>query len=135
MTSAQDQQQHAPYPDAAALEDFRNQVRTWMELDNSIKDLQQQARERRTFKKQLTEKILAFMRTYNIEDLNTKHGRLCYRQQYVRAPLSQAVIRRRMESALSSEAPDRCMQITTAVFSRDRQPTAKLMRLKVSNIP
>ena len=121
----------AEFPDAASLEEFKSQVRMWMELDNSIKQLQDLIKERRTFKKQLNEKILAFMARYNIEDLNTKDGKLRYRMHYVREPLSQATIRQRMENALASQAPDACSAITTAVFNRDKQPRAYLRRTKV----
>ena len=119
-------------PTSAALEEFKNHVRLWLELDNSIRLLQQLARERRTYKKQLTEKIVTFMTRHNIDDLNTKEGRLVSKTSYVKRPLSQTTIRQRMESALTSEVPsEKCMAITSAVFSRDRAERTSLSLRKV----
>ena len=119
-------------PDGGALDEFKNQVRIWMELDNSIKQLQQLSRERRAFKKQLTDKILEFMSRYNIDDLNTKDGRLLYKMKYVRAPLPQRAIRERIESELNKEVPDKCLAITTVIFDRDKKQLPSLRRLKVT---
>lgn len=122
----------AAMPSASALEDFKNQVRIWLELDSSIKLLQQLARERRIYKRQLTDKIIAFMTHHNIEDLTTKEGRLVQRTSHVQRPLSQTTIRQRVEAALTAEIPeDRCTAITTAVFSRDRLTRNALMLRKV----
>lgn len=118
-------------PDSASLDEFKNQVRIWMELDHSIKQLQQLSRERRTFKKLLTEKILTFMARFNIDDLNTKDGRLLYKMTYVRSPLTQTTIRQRVESVLNSEVPDRCTAITSAVFNRVRTQRASLSLRKL----
>lgn len=119
-------------PDPSALEEFKNQVRIWLELDNSIKQLQQLARERRLFKKQLTDKILLFMSQHNIDDLNTRDGRLVYKTSFVKSPLTQATIRQRVEEALTTAVTgEKCMAITSAVFSRDRSERASLSLRKV----
>ena len=121
-------------PDSVALEEFKNQVKIWMELENSIKQLQQLQRERKTFKNQLTEKILGFMARYNIDDLNTKDGRLLYKMSYVKKPLTRTTIRQRVESALSNAVPDKCTAITSIVFNQDRAQKASLSlrRVKIS---
>jgi hypothetical protein len=121
-------------PDAAALDEFKNQVRLWMELDNSLRQLQQLCRERRTFKKQITEKITAFMSRYNIDDLHTKEGRLFCKTTYVKSKLTHGIIRQRIEDVLSHEYvndPEKCTAITSAVFSRDRSQRASLTLRKV----
>ena len=121
-----------PKPDGASLEEFKNQVKIWMELDNSIKQLQTLQRERKTFKKQLTDKILQFMSVHNIDDLNTKDGRLLFKTSFVKRPLTQSTIRQRVEDELNKEVPDKCTAITLAVFDRDKKQTMSLRRLKVT---
>jgi hypothetical protein len=61
-------------PDNDSLEDFKNQVRQWVEIDNNIRVLKKSIKDQNTIKKDLNEAILRFMIRYNIEDLNTKDG-------------------------------------------------------------
>lgn len=83
-------------PDNAVLEEFKQQVRMWIELDNQVQKLQQAIKERKQVKNQLTEKILRFMGRYNIEDLNTKEGKLRYRATPVKTTVSKTEIKRRL---------------------------------------
>lgn len=84
-------------PDQAVLDDFKNQVRAWIEIDNNIRKLKQAIKERNVMKKQLTDKILTFMGKYNIEDLNTKDGsRLRYKVTQVKEPLTASKIKERI---------------------------------------
>jgi len=85
----------------AVLEAFNQDVRTWLEIDGSIRSLQERIRERREAKRCLTERILAFMGRHNIEDLDTRGGRLRFQVSYVRAPLSQQAVRERIDSYCS----------------------------------
>lgn len=83
-------------PDNDVLEEFKSQVRMYNEIDNQIMKLQAAMRERKALKKQLTEKILKFMGRYNIEDLNTKDGKLRYRTSTVKVGVSKADIKQRL---------------------------------------
>ena len=60
--------------DTTSLESFKNDVRMWMELDNSIRRLQAAIKERREAKKIINARILDFMSKYKIDDLNTREG-------------------------------------------------------------
>lgn len=104
---AQQQQQHQPadmsravkqieIPDPQILEEFKNQVKAWIEIDNTVKKLQGMIRERNIAKQQLTNTILGFMSRYNIEDLNTKDGKLRYKVSQVKVPLSKTTIQSRL---------------------------------------
>ena len=85
---------HAPTPNE--LEDFKNQVRVWMEIDNSIRKMQAAIKERNQAKAILSQKVLTFMARFNIEDLNTKEGVLRYRVTHVKAPISQTTIKNKL---------------------------------------
>jgi hypothetical protein len=119
-------------PDTVELEEFKNQVRIWMELNSSIKQLQQLARERRLFKKQLTDKILEFMHKYNIDDLTTKEGRLLCKSSYVKTPLPLAIIRKRVECVLTEEVPEKALTIASSVFNRDRAQRTSLSLKRIT---
>ncbi len=91
--------QSVELPDNTILEEFKNQVRAWIEIDNQMRKLHIAMRERTTMKKSLTEKILRFMTKYNIEDLNTKDGsKLRYKVAVVKPTLTKADLKAKLES-------------------------------------
>lgn len=120
-------------PDKAVLEEFKNQVRMWIDVDNNIRKLKAAARERNVIKKQLTDKILAFMAKYNIEDLNTRDGsRLRFKVSTVKEPLTANKIKERLQENFG--------QITNAddlqkkVFATKKVEKVSLRRLKRTTI-
>lgn len=118
-------------PDNAVLEEFKNQVRLWIEIDNQISKLQQAVRERNAVKKQLTEKILRFMGKYNIEDLNTKDGsKLRYRVANVKPVVSKADIKKRLIENYGKV--QNLEQLTEILFSTQEQiQRISLRRMKL----
>ncbi len=106
-----------PLPDNNSLEEFKNQVKMWMEIDNTVKKLQNVIKERNAIKNQLTRSILAFMSRFNIEDLNTKEGKLRYKVTNVKAPLNQTVIKNRLEENFSKAR--NAEELHELVFNRD----------------
>ena len=89
-------------PTNEELEDFKNQVRIWLELDNTLRKLKAAVKERQAAKRELTDRILDFMGRYNIEDLNTRDGKLRYKVVSVKEPLTQNVIKSRIKEKIQS---------------------------------
>lgn len=118
-------------PDNAILEEFKNQVRLWMEIDSQVAKLQGAIKERKQVKKKLTEKILAFMGKFNIEDLNTKDGKLRYRVNSVKPTVTKAEIKRRLVENYGKV--DNLEKLTELIFSSNEdslQPKPSLRRMK-----
>jgi hypothetical protein len=118
-------------PGAYTLEDFKADVRTWIELDDSIKTLQSAIRERRQEKGQITKRVMEFMDRHDIEDLNTKSGRIRYKTNVVRTPISQSMIKERISSFFGGDASTAAM-LTRTLFEDGREPVERssLRRLK-----
>ena len=53
-------------------------VKTWLEIDNQIRGLQKEIRERRKLKKDLTQNLVGIMKTQDIDALNVPDGQLIY---------------------------------------------------------
>ena len=117
-------------PDEGSLESFKAHVRSWMSLDNEIKRLEAVLRERKKLKQELSEKVLDFMSNYNIEDLNTRDGRLRYRVSSVMAPLTQKMIRERVADFLSAKLGAVDGAEIDGLFGRERVDKVSLKRLK-----
>ena len=114
-------------PSVEDLEDFKNCVKIWMELDANVKKMQTLIKERNQIKKDVTKKILAFMSRFNIEDLNTKEGKLRYKVTQVKAPLSQKEIKDKLEKTYKQGIS--VDELTEKVFERQVIPKHSLKRI------
>ena len=64
-------------------------VKTWLSIDNEIRTLQKELRERRKIKKNLTQSLVGIMKSNDIEQLNIPDGELIYTKNKTKAPLSK----------------------------------------------
>ncbi len=128
-----------PRPDGALLEEFKHQVKMWMEIDNQVKKMMSLVKEKRVVQKALTEKILDFMIRFNIEDLNTKDGKLRYKVTRVKPSVKVKDIRQNLQTYFSADE-DLCNKVMQAVFPVSKGQGSEvvekpsLRRLKSVNI-
>lgn len=124
--------QNMQIPSNDELEEFKAQVRKWIDMDNTLKKLQNAVRERRDIKKQLTEKITAFMARFNIEDLSTRDGKIRFKVAQVKPPMSRKTIQQRLIEMYPRV--NSAEELTTRVFTVDeRVERATLRRVTVRN--
>lgn len=114
----------------ALLQEFKDNVKRWLELDNQLKRLAAAAKERRKKKNEINNKILEFMSKFNIEDLNTKEGIIRYKKSYVKEPLSQKTIKTKLEE-LFKDQPDIVERIDKIFTDRGKVEKLSLRRLKI----
>ena len=70
-------------------EDLVNSVKAWMKVENEMKVLSKELKERRQQKKVLTEELVEIMKTNEIDCLDVKDGNIMYTRNKVKAPLSK----------------------------------------------
>jgi hypothetical protein len=116
-------------PSDTMLTQFRTDVKNWIDTDNAIKRLAGALKERRTAKRDLTGRILRFMETYNVEDLNTREGRLRYRVSNVFSPLGQKAIKQRLQDFIVARfGEDVFKEATSTIFAREQKEKTTLCR-------
>lgn len=119
----------APQYTPEMLDAFRRDVRMWIEMDNTLRILQESIRERRKEKRLLTARILRFMQEHKIDDLNTPVGRLRFQVRRVKAPLSQQEILDRISDYYKNDVLA-CQQLRAAVFgNRSTADKASIRRI------
>ena len=64
-------------------------VKSWLTIDNEIRALQKEIKERRKLKKQLTTNLMSTMKSNDIDALNVPDGELIYNKTKSKAPLSK----------------------------------------------
>tara|TARA_Y100000591_G_C21790203_1_gene676129 strand:- start:854 stop:1348 length:495 start_codon:yes stop_codon:yes gene_type:complete len=114
----------------ALLEEFKNDVKQWLDLDNQLKRLAAASKERRKKKNDINLKILDFMHRFNIEDLNTKDGIIRYRKTFVKEPLSQKTIKTKLIEMFKDDQST--MEKVEKIFTdREKVEKTSLRRLKL----
>lgn len=91
-----------------AVEDFKNQVRMWMKIDNEvklisskIKLLDNERKQRKKMLELLSAKMLNFMSLNSIDELNTREGILKYKKSMVKATVTQKELINRLQKEFS----------------------------------
>lgn len=117
---------------ASVVNEFKNDVRTWIEVDNVIKKLQEMTKERRAFKKRLTERIVRFMNAHDIEHLDTRDGQTLHSKvSYAKTPLTQKAIREGINAYFSEDIVTGA-RVMQAVFDGNTRGTVERMSLRRS---
>lgn len=121
-----------PVPDNITLEEFREYVRKWLELDNFIKKTQESLKDKRKLRDKLSVTISAFMCKYNIEDLNTKEGRIRCKVRTVKPPITQKTVKQKITDYFAHDE-NKAQEIVKKIYET-QEPVEKvsLRRLKIS---
>ena len=112
------------------LEEFKKNVQTWMNYDNQMKRLAAASKLLKTKKKEINEKILDFMARYNIEDLNTKEGVIRYKKTFVKEPLTQKMIKDKLNELFKNNEND-LNRVNEIFNNRQKVEKTSLRRLKL----
>ena len=120
--------------DNISMDEFKQCVKKWFELDNYIKRAYDVIKEKRNEKTKLSEVIMKFMCKYNIEDLNTKEGRIRCKQTYVKAPINKNVVKQRVcDYFTHTNEENKKEELLQKIFAEtEKVEKTTLRRLKIS---
>ena len=114
------------------LEEFKKYVEKWLELDNFVKKAQDVIRQKKKARDDLSKVITVFMCKYNIEDLNTKEGRIRCKVATSKAPISQKVIKQRITDYFGVNEEQKQAIISKIYEEREEREKVTLRRLKIT---
>jgi hypothetical protein len=117
-----------PLTEQQELQNLRQIIVTWRELENEVSTLSAQIREKNKRKKAMEEMILRIMKKYNIGalDLKGSGGRLLYRKQTTKATLNPKVLTGLLATHLKSETAA-AEAIKYIVDNREAKPRESLL--------
>lgn len=115
-----------------SLEDFRAHVRKWLELDTMIKNAQTVIKEKKKIRDKLSVVIANFMCKYNIEDINTKEGRIKCKTVVSKSPVNQKVVKTKLADIFKDDEDKKNMIISKIYEERENVEKLSLRRLKIS---
>ena len=110
-------------------EDFKTNVKEWIEIDNKEKELRPQLKVLTSRKKELTDSIIKEMETNNIGDLNINTGgKLKYKVANVVAPLKKDVVINVINKEVEDE--EKASRIITQLYNKENRGMTKRATLK-----
>jgi len=121
-----------PNAENITLEEFKKYVEKWLEYDNFVKKAQEVIRQKKKSRDDLSKIIIMFMCKYNIEDLNTKEGRIRCKVATSKAPISQKVVKQRITDYFGSNESQKQDIINKIYEEREEREKVTLRRLKIT---
>lgn len=116
------------------LNDFKEQVKVWLKLDNEIsainskiKLLDNERKHRRKLLKEYSTKILKFMGNNEIDELNSKDGIIKYQKRFVKETLTHTTIKNKLMDQFSN-TPDAAEKINRVFVDRNKVEKLSLKR-------
>ena len=116
--------------DPQGLQDFKNDVKQWLAIDNELAQKNKEIKELRKIKNKVLEpKITSFMRNNNISDLNTENGKVRCNERNTKKGLNKQNIRENLLQVLNDEMQvDQAMNLI--LTNREVITTYKLSKPK-----
>lgn len=119
-------------PTPEQLEEFKKTVAAWFQVDDEERELKRRAGERRMLKGRLTAIVLSFMQRFEIEDLDTRDGKLrFFKREVSRAPNKDLQMKRIIDF-FGEEKQDVAESLKSALFQKQRVESLGIRRLKPS---
>ena len=112
------------------LDEFKNKVGSWLELDEQISSMEKKIRELKKIRnKKLEPEITTFMVKFNISDLNTNNGKLRCNARNTKKPLNKINIRENLCKVIEDiNSVDKAMELI--LNNREVVTTYKLTKPK-----
>lgn len=108
--------------------DFKEDVKTWLKLDDDIKTLTDAIKERKSKKTEITPKLLDFMEKHNINDLNTNDGHLKFQKSLRSKPLSKKYLLDRLGFYFKSDMKGE--KVVNFIYNnREKSETSNIKRV------
>jgi hypothetical protein len=119
-------------PENISLEEFKNYVKKWFEFDNFIKKAKDIIKEKKASRDKLSELISKFMCKYDIEDLNTKEGRIRCKTTVVKAPINQKIVKDKITDYFRENESQKNEILHKIYDDREKVEKVSLRRLKIT---
>jgi hypothetical protein len=106
-------------PETLTLDEFKGLVRQYMAADTWLKQAREHGREKRQLRDRLAETIAKFMERFELDEINSKDGRIRCKKVEVKPSTKKNDIKSRLEEVLQDTIadPTRRDEVIKRVFS------------------
>ena len=117
----------------ATKDELVGNIKEWISIDQEILLFQKELKQRKDRKKILTSKLVAIMKTNEIDCFDIANGRIVYSKTKIRAPLSNG----QLKSALTTYYKDdveKANNLTEFLLSSRVEKTRESIKMKIPKI-
>lgn len=119
-------------PENISMDEFKKYVKKWFECDNFIKKARELIKEKKKMKDKLSEVLTKFMCKYDIEDINTRDGRIVCKTKSVKAPVNKKVIEQKISDFFKNDENKKNEIIHKIYDEREAVEKVSLRRLRIT---
>jgi hypothetical protein len=105
-------------------------IREWVQIDNEMKALQRQMKEKRERKKQMTALLMHTMKDNEIDCFELKDGNIRYVQNKVKAPLNKTTILALLTNYYQ-DRPEEAMKTTNYLLENREEKMRENIKRKI----
>ena len=111
-------------------EQLVNHIRTWIKVENEIKDLRKSIREKREEKKQLSNELLEVMKENDIDCFDIKNGKLISSKVKVKETVSKKMLLRVLADYI--DEPEEVSKLTEYILESRQVKEKEYIRQKIN---
>ena len=109
-------------------------VKSWLSLDNDIRNLQKQIKLKRKEKKSITTNLVDIMKSNDIDQLNIPDGELVYTKTKSKAPLSKKHLLASISTFFQNSNDPRLVQeLSTFIMNSRQEKEKENIKRKIKN--
>jgi hypothetical protein len=73
-------------------EQLINTIKDWVKIDNEIRTLQKEIKQRKSSQKKISESLIMIMKQNEIDCFDLNDGQICYNKKNVKKPITKGVL-------------------------------------------
>ena len=73
-------------------EELIENIKAWMKIDNELKQLKKEENDRKKKKESISKRLMEIMNKNDIDEFNTKTGKIVYSKKNVKKPISKKML-------------------------------------------
>lgn len=73
-------------------EELIENIKAWMKIDNELKQLKKEENDRKKKKESISKRLMEIMNENDIDEFNTKTGKIVYSKKNVKKPISKKIL-------------------------------------------
>jgi hypothetical protein len=106
-------------------------IKEWIGVDNEIKTLQKQIREKRQDKKELSDMLVDIMKNNEIDEFDVNDGKIIYSKNKVKKSITKKHLLKAM-SDIFKDNPEKAKEITSFILESREEKVNETIRRQVN---
>jgi hypothetical protein len=111
-------------------EELVNNIKEWIKIDTEIIKFQNEIKERKLLKKQLTESLMTVMKKNQIDCFDINGGSLVYKKNITKKPINAKSLMNVLQNYYKSN-PDKAQELTKFILDNREESVKETIKRKI----